>query len=148
MSIHTLRKRFTRDQNLPIQVFQSPYFEYFVDLYETLYQSRTKYEHFLKEVEVIGGEEAYLQHYSEIKNTILTHVQNKTSYQQFNQDTLPSFEVKSDLPKAKLYHLENDGQQFVSIDLQKANFHALRYYDEDILERKHNRRIGKREKLH
>lgn len=136
MSIHTLRKRFTRDQNLPIQVLQSPYFEYFIDLYEGLYQSRTKYEGLLTEVEELGGEEAYLQHYSDTKNTILQHVQNKVSYQTFNGDKLLSFESKSHLPKAKLYHESNHGEHFVSIDLEKANFHALRYYDADILDGK------------
>lgn len=136
MSIITLRKRFIRDQQLPIQVLQSPYFDYFLDLYETLYQSRTKYTLFLKEVAQMGGEEGYLNAYDEVKNKILSHVQSKVSFQRFNQDEMSAMNVQTNLPKAKLYYEENDQATFISIDLEKANFHSLRYYDEDILDGK------------
>lgn len=136
MSIHTLRKRFVNDHSLPIQVLQSPYFDYFIDLYETLYQSRTNYARFMSEVEHLGGEEAYLSYYNQVKDNMITHVKQKEAFQQFNQTLLSEFHVKTPLPKRNLYQEENNGMEFVSIDLQKANFHALRYYDETMVDGK------------
>lgn len=134
MSQHTLRKKFVKDFGLPITIYKSPYFEYYLELYEDLYQSKTLYQLFEREVLDVGGIEPYLAEYTKLKNRIIEHVKDKESFQRFNGSVLSEFDVKMELPKTKLYHPENHGNRFVSIDLEKANFHSLRYYDTDILD--------------
>ncbi|KAL9649246.1 hypothetical protein ABK040_004267 [Willaertia magna] len=45
------RRRFLRDVNLPITIVQSPYFEYYLHLYEPLFQSKTTYDSTLKVID-------------------------------------------------------------------------------------------------
>ena len=40
-TLNNLKKRFVSDFNLPIIIFEEPDFEYFLDLYETQFHSRT-----------------------------------------------------------------------------------------------------------
>ena len=58
----------------------------------------------------------------------------KESFQRFNNDRLEVFDTKDVLKKANLYHPDHNEKQFLSIDLKKANFHALRYYDPEIVD--------------
>ena len=48
-----LRGRFVKDYNLPIQVLVSPYFEYFLDLYQEDYGSKSKWDKLQKEIAII-----------------------------------------------------------------------------------------------
>lgn len=134
MSLHTLRKKFVKDYGLPITIYQSPYFEYYLELYEELHQAKTLFALYEKEVRDAGGIEAYLQSYNELKNRIIEYVKEKPSFQSFNDSLLTEYNVKMELPKAKLYHPDNHGGRFISVDLEKANFHALRYFDADIVD--------------
>lgn len=136
MSIHKLRKRFVKDQSLPIQVVQSPYFEYYLDLYDKDYNSKRLYHEFEKEVERVGGEDAFLAKYNKLKEEIIAHVSAKDSFKEFSNDKMEELNVKLNIPKVKLYSSLNDGKEFISIDLVKANFHTLKFYNRDIVDGK------------
>jgi len=45
-SINTLRKRFIKDYNLPIQVVQNPYFSYYINLINQDCNTVEKYKNF------------------------------------------------------------------------------------------------------
>ena len=45
-SINTLRKRFIKDYNLPIQLVQNPYFSYYINLIDKDYNTIEKYKDF------------------------------------------------------------------------------------------------------
>ena len=47
------RKKFAKDFSLPIPVFKSPYFEYYVELYDTILQTKRKLGLLQKEIHVI-----------------------------------------------------------------------------------------------
>lgn len=136
MSIHTLRKRFVKDASLPIQVMQSPYFEYFLDLYDPQFQCKSRYEQFLTEVELLGGEEKYLSYSHNLIGRIANHVQEKEAYQHFNdgKNTLAMFNSDLKMTKENIYNVDNHEKRFLSIDLQKANFNALRYVDPSMVD--------------
>ena len=133
MSIHSLRKRFVKDQSLPILLLQDPHFDYYLDLYEEQYSARTLYELLEEEVEQWGSVELFLQSYNELKNTIIGAVLEKKAFKDFNNDRLEQYQVQGNIPKANLYSSNNHRQNFISIDLKKANFHTLRYYDSDMV---------------
>ena len=136
MSIHTLRKRFVKDGKLPIQVMQSPYFEYFLDLYDPLFGCKFRYDLFMTEVEQSGGEEAYLSNSHKLVKTIVDHVNQKDAYRQFNDpnDHLNAFQTNLKTTKENIYNPSNHGKRFLSVDLEKANFNALRYFSAEIVD--------------
>lgn len=136
MSIHTLRKRFVKDAGLPIQVMQSPHFEYFLSLYDPLFGCISKYEDFLTEVELIGGEDAYFKYVHRLIGTIVNHISEKSSYQSFNdgKNQLNQYHTNFKISKENIYNPDNNGKRFISVDLKKANFNALRYHDPSIFD--------------
>lgn len=134
MSTHTLRKRFVKDQGLPINLVQDGYFQYFLDLYEKEFGANTKYEEFLAELEKYENPEDFLQYMNTIQTKIITETQNKEAFQTFNDDKLKAYETEVKFSKNTLYRAENHGKRFISIDLVKANFHALQLYDPAIVD--------------
>lgn len=133
MSIHSLRKRFVKDQSLPILILQDPHFDYYLDLYEEQYSARTLYELLEEEVGKMGSIEEFLQSYNELKNNVISEVLENEAFKNFNDDRLDQYQVLGNIPKANLYSSTNHNQNFISIDLKKANFHTLRYYDSNIV---------------
>jgi len=132
MSIHTLRKRFVKDESLPIGVLQDPYFDYFLDLFNPLYGCKENYQIFLHEVERAGGEEEFLKSYYDIRDKIISDVKENPHFMKFNEDKLKEYEVENNIRKDDVYRPENNGKVFFSIDLKKANFHSLKFYHSEI----------------
>ena len=131
-----LRKRFIKDYSYPIQVLYDPWFTYFLDLYEPDYGCKTKWEELCEEIEVkYGGSNGkYLESYYEDRNKIILEIEGSESYQKFVGDQCFGDKYKNPgEKKTQLYTQANIGKEFTSIDLRKANFQALRFYDPDIL---------------
>lgn len=127
-----LRSRFVKDFNLPVQVLISPYFEYFLDLYQEDYESKSKWRKLQKEIsEKFSGNTAkYLDDYYKTRNQIITDLESSKAYTDFCED--PDFFNKFSVPgeiKGDLYTETQVGKKFLSIDLVKANFQALRFYN-------------------
>ena len=70
----TLKRRFVKDTNLPIKVFDEPYFSHFLDLYEEHFNAKTQWEMFLKELEQYEHESDYLQEYNRVKDAAITYL--------------------------------------------------------------------------
>lgn len=132
-----MRKRFVKDEKLPIPVFHSPYFEYFLDLYEDLLETRSKYEKYKQLIEKIGWEN-YYRMYNRFKDEVIQHVTSKASYKKFLNMDMGKFNVERSYKyrTSDFYCIENIGIDWVSVDLMKANFHSLRYVNPDIVDYK------------
>ncbi len=50
-----LKKRFVKDFSLPIPVVKSPYFDYYIEMYDGLFKTKEKYLMMLAEIKVING---------------------------------------------------------------------------------------------
>lgn len=127
-----LRGRFVKDYNLPIQVLASPYFEYFLDLYQGDYESKSKWDRLQREIETRfeGKPGKYLDHFYITRNKIIEDIETSTRYKNFCEDK--EFFTKFSNPgevKHDLYTGEQVDKIFMSIDLKKANFQAIRFYD-------------------
>lgn len=131
-----LKKRFVKDYNLPIQVLASPYFEYFLDLYQEDYGSKSEWDKLQKEIETKfeGNSGKYLDHFYIIRNKIIEDLENSMEYKNFCEDK--EFFNRYSNPgeiKQRLYTVEQIDKVFLSIDLRKANFQAFRFYNPELV---------------
>ena len=130
-----LKKRFCKDCNLPISVFDNPYFEERIKLLNRLWNFNCveEFDAFCYYLEGFNSEQDYLEYYNSVKDDIITFIQNNDAFKTFVSDMdSPQYKVHPQFPSRNLYVEENAGKTFISIDMKKANFSALRYYNPDI----------------
>lgn len=131
----TLKRRFVKDTNLPIKVFDEPYFSHFLDLYEEHFHAKTMYEMFLKELANYENEQDYLAEYNRVKDAAISYLAENAAMQHFTQvEDMSKFNIKNTgLVGNCVFKETNVGKYFLSIDMVKANFSALRHYDPAIV---------------
>lgn len=127
---HSLRKRFVKDCSLPITVLQDPYFMHFVELYEDLFGSKTKYEGFTKLVERLGGEAEFFAESKKIIESAIVSIKETESYTGFCENKIVMIK-KLNVPNINIYSSGNIGKKYLSIDMVKANYQSLSYYDKN-----------------
>jgi len=126
--LHSLRKRFIKDQGLPIQVIQDPYFDYYINELQILYPGiKENYNEMLRIEKVTGN----MLNYSErITSDIINYVKNSATYVEFNNSFMDSYVVPKNYVMSKqLYLPENDKLTFISIDIKKANFTSMKFFN-------------------
>lgn len=133
-----LKKRFVKDQNLPIQLVQEPYFSYFLELYNPFYKTLDKYKDFIKTVQNFKDEESFFSEAHKFSQYVINYISEKQVYKDFSNDPLKNYDIKDFVTIQKLYHKDNTNKNFISIDLKKANFQALNFYNPEITNFKNN----------
>lgn len=132
-----LAERFVKDYNIPIQITYSRYFWYFLELYEDDYSSYTKFESLIKEIKekYNSDEDMFLKEYYKVRNEIIETINNSQSYQNFNNMDMNVFNKNKNygISKNDVFKENNIGKNFLSIDLTKANFQALKFVDKNIV---------------
>lgn len=133
------RKRFVNDYRLPITILESPYFEYFLNLYEPIYQSLSLYN---KAIELInenykGNYQLFLDNYYNIRENIIQTILNNDAYKAFinmdNNTFMQKYTFKEQYPNKNICKEDLCGQLILSIDLSKANYQTLNFVDNNIL---------------
>ena len=123
-----IKKRFVKDFKIPINVFDEPYFNYFIDLYDSHFQTKEKLELLYKSLIDCQSPDDFF----EKGNQILTKTKNliigSKSYQEFNSSDLKEFEPKVKVSSQNIYIEKNIGKDLFSIDLSKANFNSFRTF--------------------
>lgn len=132
-----LRKRFVKDYKLPIKIYDEPYFSYQLNLYDDYYNCVEKYEAFKLELNAFNNEEDYFAYYRSIKEKMMYYIKNSTGYTIFNSpdhyNDIKKNEVNiTNLPTSDIYKDSNIGKTFLSIDMIKANFNTLRYFNPEM----------------
>lgn len=131
-----LKERFCKDCNIPIKIFQEPYFKRRLELWDNhSLLSSTQYEIFVEELNKYDSEQTYFEDYNRVKDNAIKDIKNSAGYQRFNEVDMNKFTVKKEfqkLPCKDIYQPSNDKRVFLSIDMEKANFNALRQYDQGI----------------
>lgn len=131
-----LKKKFVRDVGVPIKVLEEPYFSHYLDLYEEEFQSKTKWDEFMEFLQLFEDADDYFEKYNEVKDAAIEYLksQPKLTYFRQNED-MNKYSIKNiNIPKSGIYKEDNVGKYFISIDMKKANFTALRYYDPEIFD--------------
>ncbi len=118
----SLRKRFCKDYNLPINLYDSPYFEQRLEALDRHFNCVHRYELFMGELERFQTEEEYFAYYNQVKDSAIQFIQSRSGYEEFTNSKVPTLR---EFPKKELYSDCNDGKTFFSIDMRKANFTTL-----------------------
>lgn len=132
--ILSFRRRFVKDFNLPINIIDSPYFEYYMDRYDFFPSD----DYFaccdIINKEFNGSINEWLEHYAQVRDNIITTIENSEAYKQFNNVDMKKWEHPVfSVGDYNIYNCTNVGKFFISIDLKKANFQTLKWFNKDIV---------------
>lgn len=134
-----LRKRFCKDANVPITIFDFSLFEHRIDLLNDQYDTRRKYNDFVEDLKLFETEQDYFEHYNSVKDKAIEDIKNSAGYKLFNEMDMKKFQVADSLRKITskdIYHESNIGKFFISIDMRQANFNTLKSFSADIFNNK------------
>lgn len=127
------KERFCKDCNIPIKIFQEPYFTDRLKLYDGFYGTLEKWYVFLNELQKYHCEQDYFEEYNRVKDAAILDIKNSEAYQRFNEEDMNKYSVThKNLPNKDIFKPSNDGKCFISIDMRKANFSSLHHYDSAI----------------
>lgn len=125
-----LKKRFCKECRIPIGVYIEPIFHQRLELYDTYYNTIDKWITFIDGLRGFKNEQDYFEHYNYVKEEAIQQIKSSTAYKNFNEENMDQFKITHQhLPKIDIFEPHNDKRTFISIDMKKANFSALRYYD-------------------
>lgn len=128
-----LKERFCKDCNIPLRLYKEPYFMDRLQLYDSYYNALDKWNIFVRELDKYKCEQDYLEEYNRVKNAAINDIKISDGYKRFNEEDMNKYTVKyKDLPGKDIYKPSNIGKLFISIDMKKANFSALKDYDRSI----------------
>lgn len=128
-----VRKRFVSDMKLSFPVLEDPYFDYYIELYDEMYNTSERLELLKNDISRFKSQEEFLKAYYEVRNNMIEALNNE-AFKKFNTMDMNDFSLgKVNYPKKDVFNVSNVGKIFVSIDLVKANFQALKYVDKDIV---------------
>lgn len=132
-----LKKRFCKDYNIPITVFDNPYFYERLEVLDIIFDCIKQFNWFCSEMKQFDNEQDYFEYYNSVKDKMISDIKNNQQYQIFNNDLSGRNEVAVNSEKAKvgkqnLYVEQNDGKVFISIDMKKANFSSMHFYSNEI----------------
>lgn len=128
-----VKRRFISDMQLSFPVLEDPYFDYYVDLYNEHHKSKEKLDLLIKEIEKFESQADFLKAYYKVRDNILIALKNE-AYNDFISMDMNKFGVENKIfPKGDVFKKINIGKVFVSIDLVKANFQALKFINKDLV---------------
>jgi hypothetical protein len=133
-----LKKRFCKDNNLSVAIFDNPYFFERLSVLNNFNKDvLTDFETFCLELEKFSTEQHYFEYYNKVKDNIITAVKMNPEFARFEEWMNTEFKDNHaqklhNLPNKNLYIDENDDCAFISIDMKKANFSALRHFSPKI----------------
>lgn len=127
------KQRFCKDCNIPLRIFQEPYFSDRIKLYDKFYGTNEKWNLFVSELEKYHCEQDYFEEYNRIKDSAILSIKESSSYKRFNEEDMNKYRITHiDLPSKDIFKSSNNGKCFISIDMRKANFSALQNYSSEI----------------
>lgn len=127
------KERFCKDCNIPIRLFQEPYFTDRLALFDKFYGTLDKWNLFVEELQKYNCEQDYFEEYNRVKDSAILTIKESEAYQRFNADDMNKYRVTHEnLPNKDIFKPTNDGKSFISIDMRKANFSSLHHYSADM----------------
>ena len=126
-----LKKRFCKDCSLPINLFDEPYFTQRLKALDVQFDCVKKFDTFCADLEKYDTEQEYFEYYNTVKDSVINMIKDNTEYMKFLNDDFADVRVVTKnitLGNKNLYIEGNQDKTFISIDMKKANFSALRHY--------------------
>lgn len=131
------KERFCKDCNILIKIFKEPYFNDRLKLFDPFYDTLTKWDLFITELQKYKTEQEYYEDYNRVKDAAIQSIKDTKSYQEFNSMDMNEYGiVHKSLPGTSIFKPQNNKRSFISIDMKKANFSSLHQYNADIFHNK------------
>lgn len=129
-----LNERFCKDMNIPIKLFEAPYFESRLRLYDTVFGTLAKYDLFLETLGKFHSEQSYFEAYNKLKDDVISYLQSNEEMKDFASEDFNAYSIKNiGFCSKDIFKQTFDGKYFLSIDMNKANFTALKKYNPAIV---------------
>lgn len=130
-----LKERFVRDYKIPIRLYTEPYFTERIELLDRFYDTKFKWRAFVEMITKFPSEEEYFAMYNSTKEAAMDFIKSSKGFNNFNKLDMNLFAVKNkNLPSKDIFKPTFIGKTFISIDMKKANFSSLRYYNASIFD--------------
>lgn len=126
-------KRWTKDYDIPIKIYEEPYFSYLVQLYKGYFKTVERLDLLKNTMVDFENDDKFLTHNNSLTEKIVETITGLESYKEFINMKMDKFNITSSYPKNDIYKQINTGKMFVSIDLVKANYQALKYVNPEIV---------------
>ena len=129
-----LKERFCKDCRIPIKVFDEPYFTQRLEILDDFFDTKSKWNQFLQCLEKYKCEQDFFEDYNRVKQAMIDYIKAAEGYEKFNSEDMNKYcntLKKFTLPKgisSDIYKSSNVGKYFISFDIKKANFTALKHY--------------------
>lgn len=128
-------QRFVKDYKLPITIFEKDLFDYFLDLYDVTLNTHEKFNMLKNTLDKFESSQTFLDYYYELRDKIINDLNQKESYKKFTNFDMNFYSINEKIfPKSDVFKEHNIGKVFMSIDLVKANYQSLKYFDKDIVD--------------
>ena len=138
--IHTsmsekMKQRFVKDMNLPIKDFDDLTFNALLEQYEDQFGAKSAYDVFIESAKQYESDEAYLDAYDAVQDKAIQYLQENNPYMETFVDTISKKPTPAEYkyPSKDIYRPSFADRVFMSFDMKKANFNALRHFDARIV---------------
>lgn len=123
---NSLIKRFCKDFNLPINVHDPKYFDYFIELYDPLFNTKQKFTWLKEAIDKTGGIDQFFLHGKKFSDDVKSLISNTQAYKNMSEiDLNKIYPLKQEVSQQDIYVPSNLGRTLISVDLEKANFNSM-----------------------
>ena len=131
-----LRKHFCKNYNIPIKIFEDPYFTDRCILFNDYYGVQEKIKEYFEDVSKYDNEQEFFAYDNEIMQNIIDYLKSNEKMAYFSQmENMNQFAVPDrykNIPAKDVWRDSCVNNVFLSVDLKKANFQALKHYSNEI----------------
>ncbi len=129
-----IKERFCKNYGFPIKIFREPIFTSRLKLYDSHFGTLEKWDQFVSEVSKFGSEKSYMDAYGDLKERVISDIKGTEGYREFNECDMNWFPVKKcNISSGSLFNHSNINSGFISFDLVKGCYTALKYFDSSIV---------------
>ena len=129
-----IRYKFCNIAGIPIKIHRQPYFSSRIKLFDKMFGAEQKFNDFMEEVSEFKNRQAYFEFYNSVVENAISTIRNSQGFKRLSRCNMVEYAITNkEIKEDTVYNLKNDGESFISIDLIKANFTALKWFDTEIV---------------
>lgn len=130
-----LKERFCKDYNLPIRLYKEPYFYDRIELFDKYFDTVKKWELYIREIDSFNNEQDYLEYYNKTKDNFINNIKSKPEYETFINFDMNNYAVPNyGIGRKSVFKEDNIGKRLISIDLTKANYSAMKFFNSNLVD--------------
>ena len=134
-----INAKFCKDMNIPISLHMNPYFKDRLETYDKYKPCLSDYALYRKTLSNYRTFEDFAANYNNFKDSVIKDLWDKPGVKKLSEEDHTKFiPIYKSFPKKDIFKNTNANKIFMSIDIVKANFSALRHYDSEIVDNKNS----------